>query len=297
MTACHFIVNPLAGSGRTATQFAAVEKKLVELGVDYRVSYTQRPHHGTELALEALEAGASCVVAAGGDGTVNEVASAMCGKDAAMGVLPFGTGNDFARAAQLSTEPFEALSVILGGYTRQMDVGMVNGLHFANVAGIGFDVDVLRATEKYKVKYNGMLPYLLGIFEAMTHLRTLHTTITANGESFREDALLIIIGNGQYFGGGMRAVPTGDIFDGLLDVRVIKKVSLPRFLSLLPKFVKGTLSEDCPYLRCFRTDALDVSCPEECTLELDGEMVSGTPASIRLQRGAINLLVNKGKDI
>lgn len=296
MSVYHFIVNPLAGSGRTATQFAMVEQKLRELGVEYRVSYTQRPHQGTELALSALEQGASCVIAAGGDGTINEVASAMCGKDAAMGVLPFGTGNDFARAAKLSTEPMEALSVILDGYTRQMDAGQANGLCFANVAGIGFDVDVLRATEKYKVRYNGMLPYLLGIFHALTHLRTLHMSIDVNGEQIREDAMIVIIGNGQYFGGGMHAVPTSDLFDGLFDVRIVKKVGVLRFLSLLPRFVKGKLPESCPYVRSLRTNALKVSCLEECTLELDGELVSGTPANIVLLPGAIRLLVNKAKE-
>lgn len=287
----HFIVNPIAGSGRTAANFAAVEEKLRELQIPYTVSYTQHAHHGAELAKQALEQGAKCVVAAGGDGTINEVASALCNTDAVMGVLPFGTGNDFARTLKLPTEPMEALSVLLSGQVRSMDEGMANGLCFANVAGIGFDADVLRATEKYKVKYNGMLPYLLGIFDTMTHLRTIHAHICADGQTFDEDILLVIIGNGQYFGGGIRAVPSADPFDGYFDVRIVKSVGLLRFLTLLPRFVKGTLSADCPYTQNLRVRNLSVSCPESCSLELDGEIVSGTPAEFCALPGAIRLLV------
>ena len=273
----HFIVNPIAGSGRTAANFAAVEEKLRELQISYTVSYTQHAHHGAELAEKALEQGAKCVVAAGGDGTINEV----------------------ARTLKLPTEPMEALSVLLSGQVRSMDAGMANGLCFANVAGIGFDADVLRATEKYKVKYNGMLPYLLGIFDTMTHLRTIHAHICADGRSFDEDILLVIIGNGQYFGGGIRAVPSADPFDGYFDVRIVKSVGLLRFLTLLPRFVKGTLPADCPYAQNLRVRSLSVSCPESCSLELDGEIVSGTPAEFRALPGAIRLLTrpeSKEKD-
>ncbi len=297
MSAFHFIVNPLAGSGRSAELFAVVEEKLKALGISYESTFTTAAHQGAELTREAIAAGAECVVAVGGDGTINEVAEGLFGHEGVkFGVMPFGSGNDFARCTGIPAEAEGALDVILGGFTRKLDIGRANDRFFVNVAGIGFDVDVLRATEKYKVKYNGMFPYLMGIFDALFHLRAMHMTIDVNGETIKQDALLVAIGNGQYFGGGMQALPHADPFDGLFDIRIVKKVSIPRFLMLLPRFVKGSLKDDCPLLLNLRSDKLRVSCAEECALDLDGELLSQTPAEFSLVPGALELFVKKEKD-
>lgn len=290
MSAFHFIVNPLAGSGRTAECFAQVEKRLQELAVPYDKTFTTRAHQGTELTKAAIAAGATTIVAAGGDGTINEVAAGVYGSKVRLGILPFGTGNDFARCIGLPSDPMAALEILLRGKTRRLDGGMANDRFFINVAGLGFDVDVLRATDKYKVKYNGMLPYLLGIFDALFHLRTLHMRIEQDGRTLNEEALLAAVGNGQYIGGGMLAVPSADPFDGVFDIRIIKKVSVLRFLSLLPGFVKGKLKESCPYVLSFKADSIRIECSEACTLDLDGELLSSTPADFTLLRAAIELL-------
>ncbi len=289
MARFYFIVNPVAGGGRTLAAFEKVQKALDEKGVEYAIVYTPGPFTATALAKAALDGGERCIVAVGGDGTMNEVAAALAGRDVTMGMLCFGTGNDLARVLGLPTEPMAALEVLLAGDTRLMDTGRANDRVFLNVAGIGFDVDVLLATLRHKQRFRGMLPYMLGIFDALAHMRTLHMTIQANGETFREDTLLIGVGNGQYFGGGMRAVPTADPFDGLFDVYVVRKVGVFRFLTLLPAFVKGKHAQKrC--VRHFRTKELCISCPEDCMLDIDGEVTEHTPARFTLLPASLRLL-------
>lgn len=158
-----FILNPVAGTGRGAKYFPQLRAVLDAKGVDYGYARSEHPGHAVELTRQAVAAGEKRIIAVGGDGTVNEVASALYGTGVVMGILPLGTGNDLARTLGLPTEPLEALDVVLNGQVRPMDAGMANDCFFINAAGYGFDVDVLQRVEKYKKRLNGMLPYLLGI--------------------------------------------------------------------------------------------------------------------------------------
>lgn len=294
MDKLYFIVNPVSGSGRDRRDFARVEALLRERGTAYEAVYSEHPGHAVALARAAVEAGERCVIAVGGDGTVNEVASVLVNTGVVMGVLPFGTGNDLARVAGFPEDPEAAVDTLLAGRTRRMDAGMANDRFFLNVSGFGFDVDVLVNTERYKEKYNGMLPYLLGIVRTLSHLRRLHLTVTHDGVSESFTGVLVTVGNGQYFGGGMHAVPPADLYDGLFDVLVIKNLSLLHFISLLPCFIKGKHMRN-PVVHHFRTAELSVECEEPCILNLDGELGSATPASFRLLPGAIPMLVPDGE--
>ena len=167
MDKLYFIVNPVSGSGRGRRDFARVEALLRERGAAYEAVYSEHPGHAVALARAAVEAGERCIIAVGGDGTVNEVASVLVNTGVVMGVLPFGTGNDLARVAGFPEDPEAAVDTLLAGRTRRMDAGMANDRFFLNVSGFGFDVDVLVNTERYKEKYNGMLPYMLGIIVAV----------------------------------------------------------------------------------------------------------------------------------
>ena len=137
-----------AGTGKTYLAVAAAV-----------AAFRERKINRIILTRPAVEAGERCVIAVGGDGTVNEVASVLVNTGVVMGVLPFGTGNDLARVAGFPEDPEAAVDTLLAGRTRRMDAGMANDRFFLNVSGFGFDVDVLVNTERYKEKYNGMLPY------------------------------------------------------------------------------------------------------------------------------------------
>ena len=140
MDKLYFIVNPVSGSGRGRRDFARVEALLRERGAAYEAVYSEHPGHAVALARAAVEAGERCIIAVGGDGTVNEVASVLVNTGVVMGVLPFGTGNDLARVAGFPEDPEAAVDTLLAGRTRRMDAGMANDRFFLNVSGFGFDV-------------------------------------------------------------------------------------------------------------------------------------------------------------
>ena len=292
MDKLHFIVNPVAGGTRAIDKFGAVKGMLDDMRFPYTYEFTQCKGHGRELARAAAEHGEKYIIAVGGDGTVNEVASGLVGTDTVMGILPFGTGNDMVKVLGIPTEPREALNIILADRPRAMDAGYVNDKFFVNVSGFGFDVDVPLKHEKYKKRFKGMLPYLLGIVDALTHLRTLHLTLHDGERVWKKDALIVSVGNGAYIGGGMKATPFADPFDGLFEVSVVSSISRAKFLRLLPSFIKGEHT-GLPEVEYFRTKELYVECPEECLINYDGELGSGMPVRYKIIPGAVKMLVQQ----
>ncbi len=287
----YFIVNPVSGSGLAAQKFKEVSKLLEAKGVDFSFDYTAAPRHATALAKAAIERGKRLIAAVGGDGTVNEVAAATIGTDAVLAVLPFGTGNDFTKVMGFAKDVEGAADTILNGTVKNADAAEVNGRPFINVAGLGFDVAVLKATEKFKNKYNGMLPYMLGIIDTLSHLKAMPLTIEHDGVTEKCDSIIMSVGNGQYIGGGMRAVPMADPFDGMLDICYVERVSIFKFICLLPKFIKGKHIKHKDIVHHIRTAEIKVSCPEACALQLDGEVDMTTPAVFRALPGALKVLL------
>ena len=288
----YFIVNPLAGGGVSAEKFSKLKALFEAKRHEYSCVYTERANQSTELANEAYSKGERFIVAVGGDGTINEVVSALYDKpDVVMGICPFGTGNDFARVLGLSSEPESTAEVLINGAPTPVDVGMAGSKPFANVAGIGFDVDVVINTEKYKGRYNGMMPYLMGIVKSLLHLPSIPMKITADGETFEEKVAICAVGNGSHFGGGMAALPEADATDGLFDVCVIRHVSLPTLLRLLPLFIKGKHLGKKP-VRYFRAKELKVEC-ERRPMQLDGELGEYAPVTFRVLHGALKIMLPK----
>lgn len=288
----YFIVNPIAGGGAAAEKFEKVRRFLEERQVDHGFVLTERAGESSSLAEEAYENGERFIVAVGGDGTVNEVASALYTKpDVIMGICPFGTGNDFARVLALPTEPEQAAEVLISGSPRPTDMGIADDKPFINVAGMGFDVDVVINTERYKQRFSGMIPYLLGIIRSMTHLKGIPVKIEADGELIEETVLLLAVANGSHFGGGMAVAPNADAADGLFDVCIIKKVSLFNFLRLLPLFIKGRHVGKKP-VRMLRASSVELEC-ESKPMQLDGELGPYAPACFKVLPGALNMMLPK----
>lgn len=205
-----------------------------------------------------------------------------------MGILPFGTGNDFAKAVGLPTDPDAALEAALYGQVRPVDAAMANDKPFINVGGTGFDVDVIINTEKFKKRFNGMLPYMLGIFQSLMHLKPVTFEITADGESFTERALLFNACNGTHFAGGMHVAPMASPYDGLLDVCILRTISIPQFLLLLPRYTRG-IHTASRHVRYFKAKEIAVRCDSENIINLDGELDSSTPVTFKVLPGAIKL--------
>lgn len=230
----------------------------------------------------------------GGDGTLSEVASALYDKDdVIMGLCPFGTGNDFARALRMPDDPEDVCRVLTGGVPRRVDIGAANGKPFVNVGGMGFDVDVVLNTDRYKDRFHGMLPYVFGILRSMTHLNRVPVKITADGEVIEEKILICAVANGTHFGGGMHVAPEADPADGLFDVCMIKAVGFIKFITMLPLFIKGKHLGKAP-VRYFRAKTVRIDC-ERAPIQLDGELGEYAPVEFNVLPGALNIMLPADK--
>ncbi len=290
----YFIVNPIAGGGSVIEKFTELKRYLDERGIDYEVKLTEEAGQSTALAEEAYSSGERYIVSVGGDGTISEIASALCTKDdVIMGICPFGTGNDFARALHLPSDPAEIGGILADGAPRPVDIGMAGSKPFTNVAGLGFDVDVVINTERYKSRFHGMIPYLLGIIRSMMHLNRVPVKVTADGQVFEDRILILSVGNGSHIGGGMAALPNADPSDGLFDVCMIKGVGLFTFIRMLPSFIKGKHVGKKP-VNYFRAREVRIECGR-APLQLDGEIGEYAPVTFRLIPGALKIMLPKGE--
>lgn len=287
-----FVVNPAAGGNSCLRKFSAAEERLRELGVPYTALYSEYEGHVTKLVRQALTAGETRVVAVGGDGTAREVAQELLHGEAVMGILPFGTGNDLIRALNIPAQWEDALDLILHAEPRPMDAATVNGQIFLNVAGFGFDVDVLEKTRMSKGRFRGVFAYLVGLLQALIHLKDYQVTLRANGSELTGRMMLVSVGNGTSIGGGMMVTPKAHPADGLLDVCLVRQVGRLKVLRCLARFVKGRHLE-LEFVQYFNATELTVDSSPPARIQLDGEIICETPAEIQILPGALQVLAGE----
>lgn len=220
------IVNPISGAGanRGAAQARAalLRDRFREANVDGEIHVTERPHHAVELANEAIARGVHTVIAWGGDGTINEVGSVLAGTGAALGIVPSGSGNGFARALQLPRTPRQAIDGALTGVERLIDVGELNGRVFVNIAGVGLDARIAERFNACELGKRGMGPYFrIGLREAFRYAPG-PVDIDLDGEQFRSRALLIAFANGREYGNRARIAPHARLDDGRLEAVIVE---------------------------------------------------------------------------
>ena len=287
------IANPVSGNGNGTVYLERAKKLLDARGVTYAVKETQRPGHATALAKEAIDEGFDVIVAVGGDGTLRETAMSVIHTDRVLGLLPCGTGNDYARPLGIPTDTEAAIEILLNGENRVVDAGEANGIVFFNIAGFGFDVDVLDYTEEFKPKCkNGETAYRLGCLKAVFGLKLRKTTLTFPDGTMEKNVLMAAAGVGTHFGGGMNVLPESDMSDGLLDVCIAHDVSRLRLLSLLPKFIKGK-HIGLPVITYRKTTEVSVVCDPVSRIEVDGERMDGTPVTFRVLPKALTVRAPK----
>lgn len=285
------VYNPVSGGGRGEEVFRFVSGRLGELGVPFTAYRTEASGAAADCAKRALEEGAERVIVLGGDGTIHETAQVLAGTEAALGIIPCGSGNDLVRTLNIPKDPEKALSIALNGKARRMDAGLANGELFFNVAGCGFDVDVLLNERKlHNISKNGSVAYYLALIRSLLHLTI--RTAKAEWENGRLEAgvLIAAAANGSFFGGGMKIAPGADPFDGQLDFCIIKDVHWYDIPFLLPKFLSGTHIKSKKVL-FFRGTELSLECEPASMLELDGEIQPGTPVRFKIVPGALKVMV------
>lgn len=243
------ILNPRAGlaAQRALGAFEAGTPEWGRIPVDA----TQAPGHARELARRAVAQGVELLLAAGGDGTMNEVADGLLGSQTALGVVPVGSGNGLARTLGIPLEPRAALAALAHGVTRRMDVGLVNGRPFLNVAGAGFDAHVGAAFHKHARRggRRGILSYVRLSLQAVLRYEPAAFELEVDGApGFSGRALVVAFANGRQYGAGAVLAPRARLDDGRLDVVVFQATSVARVLRQIPRLFQGTLAHS----RAFR---------------------------------------------
>jgi diacylglycerol kinase (ATP) len=269
------IVNPVSGAGRAAEVGEKAAAVLRRLKTDFTYLLTKAVGHATELARQAAQRGDATVIAVGGDGTVNEVAAGLIGTDTALGIIPAGNGNDFAKAIGIPKGWEAALEYLFRHAPRRVDTATANGRVFINISGTGFDVMVLENMLKAKQHLRGKLPYLYGIFVTLTRFKSPRMRIqTAEGETIDKPCAHFSIANGQYFGSGIHIMPLSKLDDGLLDILVIDALSRFKIFLNLPALLNGTIIQK-PFCHHYRTKECTLSAPN-MRLNLDGEIMDAS---------------------
>ena len=248
------ILNPAAGRGAGARLSQPIANCLRECDLDFDLVTTTGAHHATRLARAAVDEGRERVVAVGGDGTFNEVLNGLMQAqdgppDTALGLLPIGTGNDFAFGAGLPLDLWEACQVVARRQSRLLDMGLFRADNeeprfFGNGIGIGFDAVANIESRKVK-RLRGTLLYLVAVIRTLAfYYDAPRTTLRIDGEERVQPSLMISVMNGRRMGGGFYITPTSVMDDGLLDLCVAGKVSRPKMVSFVPRFMRGTHTTD-----------------------------------------------------
>lgn len=293
-----FIVNPFAGGGRQLDRWLDVEERLAAKLSRYEVTETQGPGHATELARRALELGANPIVAAGGDGTVSEVARAFFDRGgarvgaSALGILPLGSGNDLARTLGIGT--LDAALAALERPPRPIDaIWAETAGHAArplfNSASIGISTGAIVHARRISDLIPATLRYFAGAVWAALFARRSRIRATIDGEAEELRPLLLAVANGPSFGGGHRVAPRALVDDGWLDLVSLER-SLQRAIGLIAALPAGrhlglTGVRSCR-AREIKLEALDGGA---LSVEGDGELLGELPASLRVMPAALEV--------
>jgi YegS/Rv2252/BmrU family lipid kinase len=287
------IVNPVAGRGRAQRAADRLKKALAQRDAAFEIAYSEYPGHTVELARACAQSGDARVLCVGGDGTVFEAANGLLGSDTALGVIPAGTGNDFARTLGLPKDPVLAMDALLAAPVRAVNVCHLNDRIFLNVCGAGFDAAVVTASERAKRFCGGMLPYLYGVLHALFTYAPQHFTLEIGGETgekIQRALLMVSVANGQYIGGGMHVAPMARLDDDLLDLIMISAMPRWRIPLLLPRFIDGSfikLKKVAEHRRCRE---VRIASPGMC-MQMDGEVASVEEALLRVGNQRLLLLM------
>lgn len=263
------IVNPEAGSRSTMKALPDIERLLRDRKADYEFHFTKERGHATEL-VKAVGSGFDVIVSVGGDGTINEIVNGMPDINKPLGILPIGTGNDFARSCSLKPGDLEsAVDVLLAHDVKKIDVGEVNGRRFVNVMGLGFEgrandigkmLSFLRGTPKYLIAIGGT--YLT--------YRRMPLRLKFNDLEINEKVFLMSIGNGWNVGGGLQLTPKAKLDDGFFDLCYVQNISRWRILQVFGKLYDGT-ADEVAEMEMHHTKELHIVSDFPIPAHIDGE--------------------------
>lgn len=285
------VFNPIAGQADVFEHdILAACEVWRRHGWSVEVRPTAEPGDGERLAREAAAQGYDLVVAAGGDGTVNEVVNGLAGTQTALAALPLGTVNVWVREIGMPLQPRAAAEAMLHAQIRPIDLGRAGDRYFLLMAGVGFDAAVTAEVRPQAKRRLGIFAYLIRAYDLAWRFRGTRARVVIDGRAVRSRVLMVVIGNSQLYGGVLKLTGRASIDDGLLDVCIIKGNTLRgaplRLLSLLLQRV--TLD---PQLEYHRGRMVRIETRERLPVQVDGDHIGQTPMHFEAAPGALRALL------
>ncbi len=287
-----FILNPISGLQRNkkSIEYLIHREFKNHSTIDYQIVYTEYAGHASVLSKDAAKSGAYAVVAVGGDGTMNEVASGLVGTETALGLIPRGSGNGYARSLKIPLKAEEAIDVLKFGQLRKVDVGQVNQYYFFNVMGVGFDAYIGAKFQDFGLR--GPIPYFYIGFKGWFQYDFEAFTLRFNDKVLNLRPLLITVANTPQYGMSALIAPQASIDDGILDLCILEKMNILQALPRLHRLFDGTV-EKVPFYKHYSVKEVIIEREKDRGLfHTDGEpRMGGKELNISILPLALKVIV------
>lgn len=287
------IYNPSSGREEVKKKLPDILHRLEQAGIETSCHATIGMEDATRAASEAVERGFDIIIAAGGDGTLNEVVNGMAEKShrPSLGILPLGTTNDFARALGIPKKWEEACDLITSQNTKMIDIGKVNQRYFINIAGGGSLTELTYEVPSKLKTILGQLAYYMKGLEKLPYLHPIELMVESEEMNLREKAMLFLVSNSNSVGGMERLVPDASLNDGYLDVLILKKCNLAEFVRVASLALRGEHINDS-HVIYFKTKQIKVTSPDYTQLNLDGEFGGTLPCNFSILPSHLSIFVD-----
>ncbi len=279
MKRARIIYNPTSGREMIKKNLADVLQRLEEAGYEASCHATRGEGDATYAARVAVERRYDLVIAAGGDGTINEVINGIAEQDyrPKIGIIPTGTTNDFARAIHVPRDIMAAVDIIIQGETVPVDVGRMNDKYFINIAGGGKLTELTYDVPSKLKTMIGQLAYYMKAIEMLPSLKATNVSIEYDGKLFEGEAMLFLVGLTNSVGGFEKLAPSASINDGMFSLLILKKTNLADFIRIVNLAVRGEHIHDSQVIYT-KANRIKVKSEDTVQLNLDGEYGGNLPA-------------------
>ena len=282
------LTNPTSGRGRGARHRDAALARLRESGFVVRNLAGRDADEAADLARACVADGVEALVVCGGDGLVHLGVQAVAGTGVPLGVIPSGTGNDFARYLDLPrTDPVAAADRVIASRRRTIDLARSGDRWFVTVLAAGFDA-IVNERANAMTWPRGQMRYNLATLAELRTFRPIHYVLQLDGETVEHEAMLVAVGNGPSFGGGLRITEGALLDDGLLDVVVITRMSKPKLVRSYPRLFTGRIDGVAEYVHR-RVRSVTVAAPGIVSYA-DGERFGPLPLTVECVPGALDVI-------
>lgn len=296
----YFLINAKSGNGKGGKAWKQVERALRRKGIDYRAAFTEDAHEAAHYMNVVKQGNIRDIrgfVVIGGDGTVQSVVQELAYTDIPLGIIPAGSGNDFARGLNMPLKPLEAMEALLSAPNKRIDLLKVDDRLCVTVVGIGIDGTVAYEVNRSPLKrwFNafrlGTLAYVFSLLKVLASYRTRTVALRLdNGETvIVRDVWLIAAANFTSYGGGMNICPRASASDGLMDVCVVSGVGRGEFVRVFPQVFRGTHVSH-PAVSMYQARCLKVASTSPMMAHGDGELLGETPLAVEVAEQALRVL-------